>query len=414
MENWVTKKEVTLNNFCVLPFNSISIDAEGKIRQCCNSGGIGFNTFINSTDVDQILNNQDLVSLRKNFLLDQKDKRCNRCWDIESVGNDSFRHWANNEEYFGIRSKIPIRQETHLNFKDLQYLDITLGNKCNLACRMCNPTSSSLIAKQLIKVDKWHGDEFIDFSRESKDKILELISKAENLNTIYLLGGEPLINEFHDEIIDLLIKSNRSKKIRIHYNTNLQIDLEKYLSLWENFKQILCSVSIDGTDSTYEYIRWPGKWSKIYSNLLRASEFQKDHGNFFPSISTTVQNLNGANMYDIIDKCSMTSNTGLGFYFFPVTGIPNLGTHHLHLLPTDVLENELNKIKSIPDPWNRYTGSLVKYYSNAIEKSQNIDSNELKMFFDTQKMYDQLRNQNLFNTFPHFEKLADKFKVKKW
>lgn len=231
---------------------------------------------------------------------------------------------------------------------------------------------------------------------------------------MYLLGGEPLINDFHDEIVDLLITKKRSQNIRIHYNTNLQIDLEKYLALWGNFKQILCSVSIDGTDSTYEYIRWPGKWEKLYKNLLRANEFQKDHGNFFPSISTTVQNLNGANMYDIIDKCSMSPNTGLGFYFFPVTGIPNLGTHHLHLLPTEILNIELEKIKSIPEPWNRYTSSLIKYYNDAIEKSKNIDHKELMMFFDTQKMYDNLRNQNLFKTFPHFNRLADKFKIEKW
>lgn len=403
-----------LNNFCVLPFNSISISADGKIRQCCNSGGVGFETYIKDSPVENFINNEDLISLRDNFIKDEKDIRCNRCWDIEKVGNDSFRHWANNEEYFGLKSIIPIRKEKILEFKDLQYLDITLGNKCNLACRMCNPTSSSLIAKQLIKVNKWDGGESIDFSRESKDKILDLINRAENLNTLYLLGGEPLINEFHDEIVDLLIKTGRAKNIRIHYNTNLQIDLEKYLSLWENFKQILCSISIDGTDSTYEYIRWPGRWNKLYNNLLRASEFQKDHANFFPSISTTVQNLNGSNMYDIIDKCSMSSNTGLGFYFFPVTGIPNLGTHHLHLLPTYVLETELQKIKGIPEPWNRYTVSLIKYYEDAIEKSKNINSKELTMFFETQKMYDSLRNQNLFETFPYFEELANKFNIEPW
>ena len=41
---------------------------------------------------------------------------------------------------------------------------------------------------------------------ESKDKILEIIDKATNLNSIYMMGGEPLINEFHNEIVELLIK----------------------------------------------------------------------------------------------------------------------------------------------------------------------------------------------------------------
>lgn len=404
----------TSSNFCVLPFNSISIDPEGKIRQCCNAGGLGFQTYIDKVDVEQFINNQDLISLREKFLINEKDSKCDRCWNIEKLGNDSFRHWANNDEYFGLKSAIPIKKEPIINFEHLQYLDITLGNKCNLACRMCNPTSSSLIAKQLKKVDKWDGDESIDFSRESKNKILDLINKAKNLNTLYLLGGEPLINDFHDEIVDLLITTGRAKKIRIHYNTNLQIDLEKYLNLWGNFQQIQCSVSIDGTDSTYEYIRWPGKWEKLYKNLIRANEFKKEHSNFSPSISTTVQNLNGANIYDIIDKCSMSANTDLGFYFFPVTGIPNLGTHHLHLLPTEILEVELSKIKTIPDPWSRYTHSLIKYYTDAVEKSKNINLQEVKMFFDTQLMYDKLRNQNLFETFPHFIELANNNNINVW
>lgn len=410
----MTSPEEILNNFCVLPFNSISIDPEGKIRQCCNSGGLGFRTFTDNVSVDKFINNEDLITLRENFLENKKDERCNRCWNIESLGNDSFRHWANNEEYFGIKSSIPIKKETTISFEDLQYLDITLGNKCNLACRMCNPTSSSLVAKHLLKVDEWHGKELIDFSRSSKDKILDLITKATNLNTIYLLGGEPLINDFNDEIVDLLISKNRAKDVRIHYSTNLQIDLEKYLPLWKHFKQILCGISIDGTDATYEYIRWPGRWDKVYSNLLRVSDFQKDNNNFFPSISTTVQNLNGINMYDIIEKCSIIPNTNLGYYFFPVTGIPNLGTNHLHLLPTELIKTELVKIKSIPDPYSRYTVSLVKYYEDAIEKSRTINPQDIKMFFKTQKMYDGLRNQNLFKTFPHFGQLAHEFNIEQW
>lgn len=401
-----------MDNFCVLPFNSISIDAQGKIRQCCNGDGItGFRTFVKDVDVDSFINNEDLISLRENFLSDEQDSRCDRCWKIEKVGNSSFRHWANNEEYFGLNSIIPIRKEKILKFEDIQYIDITLGNKCNLACRMCNPTSSSLIAKQLLKVNEWNGGELLDFSRESKDKILDLLNKCTNLNTIYMLGGEPLVNEFNDEIVEMFIQSGRSKNIRIHYNTNLQIDIEKHLEKWQKFKQILCSVSIDGTEETYEYIRWPGKWKKLYDNLVRVGEYQLENKNLFPSISTTVQNLNGINMYDLIDKCAMSAKYPLKFYFVPVTGIPNLGANHLYMLPTDLLESELKKLRSIPRPYCHFTGSLIKYYEDAIVKSKNINPVEIKLFFKTQKMYDTLRNQNLFKTFPHFKALAKKYKL---
>ena len=204
--NWEIKRIVTLNNFCVLPFNSVSISATGNLRQCCNGGEHPFNIFVQDSTVEELINNKKIKSMRSNFLQDNKDPACKRCWDIEAIGNRSFRHVANEDSGHGLKSVIPIKMDTTIKFEDIQYLDITLGNKCNLACRMCNATSSSLLAKQLKEFKIYSGDEFIDFSRTSKDKILELIDKATNLNSIYMLGGEPLINEFHDEIVELLIK----------------------------------------------------------------------------------------------------------------------------------------------------------------------------------------------------------------
>lgn len=36
---------------------------------------------------------------------------------------------------------------------------------------------------------------------------------------------------------------------------------------WSKFKRIEISVSIDGTDSQFEYLRWPGKWDETQSVL---------------------------------------------------------------------------------------------------------------------------------------------------
>jgi radical SAM protein with 4Fe4S-binding SPASM domain len=248
-----------MRNFCVLPFNSVSIAATGELRPCCNAYNSGFEIDVKDISVDEIINNKKIISLRESFKKDKTDSACDRCWNIEKIGNRSFRHVANEDKSYGLNSVIPIRKDTQISFEDIQYLDITLGNKCNLACRMCNPYSSSLLAKQLIELKEYNGSDLIDFSRSTKDKILDLINKAVNLNSIYLLGGEPLINDFHDEIVDLLIKKDRAKNINIHYSTNLQVDIEKYLEMWGNFKFVDLNVSIDGSHQYYEYIRWPGK-----------------------------------------------------------------------------------------------------------------------------------------------------------
>ena len=237
-----------MNNFCVLPFNSVSIAPNGELRPCCNAYNSSFGINVRDISLHEIINNDKITSLRNSFLKDVQNPSCSRCWQIEDMGNRSFRHVANNDASYGVKSIIPVKKENKISFDDIQYLDITLGNKCNLACRMCNPYSSSLLAKQLIDLKLYSVDHLLDFSRETKDKIIDLISKAVNLNTIYLLGGEPLINEFHDEIVELLIKTDRAKTISIHYSTNLQIDIEKYLNMWAKFKFIDLNISSRNDD----------------------------------------------------------------------------------------------------------------------------------------------------------------------
>jgi MoaA/NifB/PqqE/SkfB family radical SAM enzyme len=396
-----------MNNFCVLPFNSVSISATGNLRQCCNGGENPYNVFVQNSTVDEIINNKKSQALRSNFLKDQKDAACNRCWNMEAIGNRSFRHVANEDSSHGLKSTIPIKMDTTISFDDIQYLDITLGNKCNLACRMCNATSSSLLAKQLKEFKMYSGDDVIDFSRETKDKILELIDRSKNLNSIYMLGGEPLINEFHDEIIDLLITQNRAKDVKIHYSTNMQIDIEKYLPMWKNFKYIDLNISLDGSHQTYEYIRWPGKWDKVFNNLKRACEFRKE-ANFYPTVATTIQNLNASNLYDLITECTTLNDTYVPFFFIPVTG-----GNFLELTPKHILELEIKKLETLPDPYGRVT-ELIHHYRDACKKHDHITRSQVAEFFETQLRFDQYRKQNLFTTHPHFIEMAEKFNIKTW
>jgi MoaA/NifB/PqqE/SkfB family radical SAM enzyme len=363
--------------------------------------------FVQDSTVDEIINNKKAQALRSSFLKNEKDPACSRCWNIEGIGNRSFRHVANEDASHGLKSIIPIKMDTTIEFEDIQYLDITLGNKCNLACRMCNATSSSLLAKQLKEFKMYSGDEFIDFSRESKDKILELIDRAKNLNSIYMLGGEPLINEFHDEIVELLVKQNRAKDIKIHYSTNIQIDIEKYLPMWKEFKYIDLNISIDGSHETYEYIRWPGKWDKVFKNLKRACEFRKE-ANFYPVIATTTQNLNANNLYDLISECSLLNRTYVPFFFIPVTG-----GNYLELTPKHILETEIKKLQTLPDPYGRVK-ELIQHYQVASRKSESITKAQVNEFFETQKRFDLYRKQNLFATHPHFVEMAEKFNVETW
>jgi organic radical activating enzyme len=121
---------------------------------------------------------------------------------------------------------------------------------------MCNPSSSSLLANQLnIINNNNYYKELITFDSATQSTIITFIERATNLNSIYMLGGEPFLNEFHDEIIRMLIDTGRSKNINLYYHSNLQANIEKHLHNCLQFKSANISVSVDGSDETYEFIR---------------------------------------------------------------------------------------------------------------------------------------------------------------
>lgn len=390
---------------CSLPFNSISIDPKGNLRPCCNSDQDGFKENINFISVDQIINNQSIINLRNSFLNEIQDTVCSRCWTMEKLGNQSFRQMSNDNVDYGLTTIAPNKFQPTIDYSDIRYLDITLGNKCNLACRMCHPGSSSLMAKQYITLQKFVETPNIEFSQETKDKILELISKSTNLASIYFLGGEPLVNEFHDEIIELLIKTNRAKDITLHYSTNLHVDVEQYLESWVHFKLVKVSASVDGCDKIYEYIRWPGSWNKVYKNLTLVSNLAKQHNNIDLNISVTVQNLNVGNIHTLIQKIKQIDQN-LSFYFIPVTGC-----NYLQLTPTDTINSAIDNLLLLDDNTGRIK-ELINYYKSA--QTDLVLQSQVNEFFKMQKDFDQLRNQNLFAVLPHFKEYANTFNITTW
>lgn len=397
-----------MKNFCILPFNSISIAANGDLRACCNAENGGFGVNANTLSIEKILNNQPIRKLRKTFLQDERSEYCNRCWRQEDEGSESFRIMTTKNDY---GNPDVVKPGEIISFDNIQYLDITVGNKCNLACRMCEPSSSSLVAKQHreLGIESLPGGDIIEFSRETKNKIIEIIDRSPNLSTIFMLGGEPLVADFAKEIVEYLIDTGKSKNITLEYNTNLQIDIEKNLEQWSKFKQINLQASIDGCFETYEYIRWPGSWSKISKNLKYVTEYITEYKNVYPSIATTVQNLNVDNISNLISESNLITNNVFNFYFIPVSG-----RNFIEMIPIDVLYKSYFDIKQFEHKNVYRIPDLLSMIEHAIYRNKDLNKRTVEDFFRRQKMYDEYRKQNLFDLKPHFAVLAKQFNINIW
>lgn len=81
--------------------------------------------------------------LRQQFLAQERPATCQRCWNEEDAGRTSKRmHTLNRLQHM-------IQDESwDSQAKPLQFLDLKLGNICNLKCRICGSWSSSTFAAE--------------------------------------------------------------------------------------------------------------------------------------------------------------------------------------------------------------------------------------------------------------------------
>lgn len=235
----IKKKLEFGKTFCVLPWIENYTDLSGNILFCCWSK----TPIRDFAQADQ---------LRNQIWNDQKIPHCKICYDLEQHKTisprqiETLRWFKSNKELSDYFNKNDCPPANPL------FLDLRTDNKCNLACVSCNPTQSSLWAKELsIPII------------QSKKKLD--LNEAIKYKKIYMAGGEPLIIE--DYLILLKHIADNNLNIEIVINTNLTSLSNDVIQLMKAIKNISLIVSVDAYGKVNEYHRFPLKWSKFVSNL---------------------------------------------------------------------------------------------------------------------------------------------------
>ena len=246
---------------CMLPWISIETSPIGTARPCClaldeitrdNSTKYS----LNENSLEEIYHSPYMQELRQEFLNGNKPKTCQRCWDEEAAGRTSKR----------INSRIRLKEYydsvdfQNIDPNQLWFIDLKLGNICNLKCRICGSWSSS----------KWAKEE-IDYIPELLDRKTHLAYTYlrdgawprenpqfwDNLKTLLpdikyfeFTGGEPFLIEQHFELLRYAVETGDSAHIEIHYNTNGTVFPEQ-AELWANFKHVEIAFSIDNVGARF-------------------------------------------------------------------------------------------------------------------------------------------------------------------
>lgn len=207
---------------------------------------------------------------------------CIRCKETESLGEDSIRVHS-------------IRFHQKQIRKDYLTVGGVLDNICNSACLTCDSMHSTKIGSLTSKVYPIIDNSSL-FWNLPTDRIVKL-----DIN-----GGEPSASKNYSYILKNLPKN--IKEVRI--NTNCSKIIDEVYNLLDNKVKVVITVSLDGIEETHDYVRWPIKWEKFYSNLLTYKKIPNLELNTW----TTVSALNLHN-FDKIKKFTVDNQINHSYAF---------------------------------------------------------------------------------------------------
>lgn len=427
-----------LNGICPVPWTSIGINNNGDYRMCVQSatkkperGLCRHNNkvlHVETSSIDAARNSDIFKQTRLSMMSGNFSENCIRCKTEESSGLESRRltelkRYQNifSDDYAVTNTDVDGIIDTKKTL--LMDIDVRLDNICNLACRHCGPTESIkwykewpvLMNKSTFKsyehtvtIINGSNDKNSPYGWTERVNVLNIFDKLEHLKTIYLSGGEPLINKQHLSLLQLYVDKKLSYDIELSYNTNLTLLPTGILDIWKEFKTVLLGCSLDGIGKVNDYIRYPSKWENIVKTIKEIESY--DIENIRPWLTFTWNIYNSLDVLNVIDW--VLEQKFRRFNKWAKT--PVFTYHPLHnpeylcvtSIPTYAKEAIANKF----DSWlstNKNKYGIIQY--NMIEQLLNsmikfMYSKDTSSCFDQFTLYtnklDKLRNQSFKNVDP--------------
>jgi len=235
--------------YCTAPWNGLTIREDGHVRTCC----IGQESLgnLNTQSIQEIEKSDSLIQIRQDMLSGNVNlKNCKVCIQQEQhAGSATLRNHYNN--YY----------PTVNNQLQLRFLDIRWNNVCNLGCLYCTPMFSSTWVDRI-------GTSIKNLPvKDYQDDLLEwILERANHVNEIMLVGGEPLLMKQNYKLLPRL-----PKDCQISIITNLSYDLEKNPALPALLdrpnEKIIWNISMENFGDKFEYVRSGANWNQAKKNI---------------------------------------------------------------------------------------------------------------------------------------------------
>ena len=292
------------DNFCILPFVHLATHPNGDVTPCCESHLLPKNGSkkleLNSNTIDEIRNSQSFLELKKSFKENKKHKSCNVCWDRESNGIESRRERENKKH--GVNQ---ITKGYFIEKQPLLNVELRLGNICNAKCVICHPFASSKwnedITDEIRAIDEGYSKAVIENTWfRDNDFYDSLLEKSDQIKHIWFNGGEPLLIREHLAFLNKLTDLNITQNIELEYHTNGTLITSKIIELWQKFKFVKITLSLDDILDRYHYARFPLTFDRV-ENAIELLKINDIYYDIIPTVNL-LNVYNTTNIYEYFNN----------------------------------------------------------------------------------------------------------------
>lgn len=400
------------DTFCPLLFNHLATHPFGGVSQCCiayhsysvdkdSTGTIIKHYNLVNDQIKDIYNSDSFKDSRLKSLNGEWPAPCARCKNDEEQGVSESKRQFEIRCYpdFTIeKAKSITLSDGTIEDPQFDFIELRLGNVCNVKCVTCNPYSSSKWVNDWLTLKPKLDFEIGDFNNknfnmrwpESEEVWLDMFKHTKEIKCIYINGGEPTLNKQHLGFLQMLV-DNGLTDVELRYNINGTQLPDDFVTTLKQFSNVIIGFSIDDLGERNYYLRYPTQWNDVLNSVESAVSA---HG-FGYNITHTISWMNFWSIGSFFKFWEEKFGDSVNIIHNPVYWPAHLSPN---ALPYDIRIQALEHIRTELSCDRRYADLVSRF-----GKVKTHDQKQLDNGIQYIQELDKLRELNFTEQFPEWK-----------
>lgn len=165
--------------------------------------------------------------------------------------------------------------------KEIRHIHLKFSNLCNLACRVCTTTESTLYGKTVETQDPSVFTQADITQHRDWSLLLDYIEPkilADDRIKLCLVGGETTLAPGITLLGQWLIDKGYINRVEFVLSSNMINIPDRLLDLFRQSASVIIAASLDSTHDNFHYVRWPGTWQKATATVNKVLAYRRETG----------------------------------------------------------------------------------------------------------------------------------------